>query len=618
MLRDFRWMPTTLRAPLLIRRVWNWARTNRFVCVLAWLLPFLRPDRRRLLGAALVTLLLTLTETVTPVMIGSFVDAVLDTAGGARSDPLRSEWWLIVLLIGAALVRGALVAHQQAQVGELGERVAMRIRVHLWAHLQHVPIDYVRRRGPGRLSLRFISDTRMLQRLIAQGIVQLAQDLLFVAAILLVLMTINWRMTLGVALVMPVYIVLFHRLNPSLRNASRAARRSRSRLASYLHDRLEGMAVIKAYVRQAVEDRRLRRLARRLARHGARRAAQSGLLQGVAASAVALSSVIVLALAAVEMSSGRITTGGLVLFYTMLGLIVPIFQRIAIANRVFQESYISLDRLQQTMNVSPERPTHDTRPMLRVSSGLVAVEDVTYRRADRGVVLRNVTLHARRGELVAITGPNGAGKSTLLELLLGLRAPASGSISIDGQSITEVALDSLRAVIGFVPQDAPLLDGSIVENILYGVRTGVPEEQIERAARLTGVDRLIAGLPDGWRTQVGPGGSNLSGGQRQLIALARALAGDPAILLLDEAGSALDAETEERLARTLRAIAQERTVIVSAHRPATLRLADRIYVLEHGCVVETGTHHELLALNGVYARLFRAYAAPETRRLMEV
>lgn len=617
MLRDIRQTLITLRAPDQIRRAGERARTNRFVCVLAWLLPFLRPDRLRLLGAAVVTLLLTLIETATPVIIGAFVDAMLDTAGDAHSAHLRNGWLLIALLVAAALARGVLVARQQAQVGELGERVAARIRTHLWAHLQHVPIDYVRRRGPGRLSLRFISDTRMLQRLIAQGIVQLAQDLLFLGAILLVLTTINWRMTLGVALVMPVYIVLFRRLNPSLRSASRAARRSRSRLASYLHDRLEGMAIIKAYVRQAVEDRRLRRLARRLARHGARRAAQSGLLQGVAAGAVALSSVIVLALAAVEMSSGRITAGGLVLFYTMMGLIMPIFQRIAVANRVFQESYISLDRLRHTLNVASERPVHDTRPLLRVSSGLITVEDVTCRRADRGVVLRRVTFHAGRGEMVAITGPNGAGKSTLLELLLGLREPASGRICIDGQSITDVALDSLRAAIGFVPQDAPLLDGSIVENILYGVRAGVPEEQIERAARLTGVDRLVAGLPDGWRTQVGPGGNNLSSGQRQLVALARALASDPPILLLDEAGSALDAETEERLARTLRNIAQERTVIVSAHRPATLRLADRIYVLERGCVVETGTHDDLLAAGGVYARLFHTSTATEDQQFVE-
>ncbi|NWG19881.1 MAG: ABC transporter ATP-binding protein [Chloroflexi bacterium] len=581
-------------------------RASRFVRVLLWLAPFLRPDRRRLLAVAATTLLLTITETTTPVIIGIFVDVMLDAAHDSRSAGMNGHWLLLVLLAVMALARGFLVARQQAQIGDLGEGVAARIRTRLWGHLQDVPLDYVHRCGPGRLSLRFISDTRMLQRLIAQGMVQLAQDMLLLGAILAALMIINWRMTLGVALVMPVYLVLFYRLNPSLRHASRAARRSRSRLAAYLHDRLEGMVVIKTYVRQMAEERRLKRLARRLARNGARRASQSGALQGLAAGVVALSSVIVLALATLEVSSGRITAGGLVLFYTMLGLIIPIFQRIALANRIFQESYISLERLQQTMNVASERPVRDTRPRLRVSDGEVMVEGVTCRRSERGTVLRNVTLHARRGELIAITGPNGAGKSTLLELILGLRQPSTGRICIDGQSIGEVALDSLRAAIGFVPQDAPLLDGAIAENILYGVRSGIPEEQIQRAAELTGVDQLVARLPNGWQTRVGPGGGNLSGGQRQMVALARALAADPPILLLDEAASALDAGAEEQLARTLRQIAQQRTVIVSAHRPATLHLADRIYVLERGRVVEVGSHTDLFATNGVYARLFRA------------
>ncbi len=599
-----------LRSPVFFRkvgeRVRERVRASRFVRVLLWLAPFLRPDRRRLLAVAVTTLLLTITETTTPVIIGIFVDVMLDAAHDSRSAGMNGHWLLLVLLAVMALARGFLVARQQAQIGDLGEGVAARIRTRLWGHLQDVPLDYVHRCGPGRLSLRFISDTRMLQRLIAQGMVQLAQDMLLLGAILAALMIINWRMTLGVALVMPVYMVLFYRLNPSLRHASRAARRSRSRLAAYLHDRLEGMVVIKTYVRQMAEERRLKRLARRLARNGARRASQSGALQGLAAGVVALSSVIVLALATLEVSSGRITAGGLVLFYTMLGLIIPIFQRIALANRIFQESYISLERLQQTMNVASERPVRDTRPRLRVSDGEVMVEGVTCRRSERGTVLRNVTLHARRGELIAITGPNGAGKSTLLELILGLRQPSTGRICIDGQSIGEVALDSLRAAIGFVPQDAPLLDGAIAENILYGVRSGIPEEQIQRAAELTGVDQLVARLPNGWQTRVGPGGGNLSGGQRQMVALARALAADPPILLLDEAASALDAGAEEQLARTLRQIAQQRTVIVSAHRPATLHLADRIYVLERGRVVEVGSHTDLFATNGVYARLFRA------------
>jgi ABC-type multidrug transport system fused ATPase/permease subunit len=191
-------------------------------------------------------------------------------------------------------------------------------------------------------------------------------------------MLLCWRRALGVALVLPVYAVLFQRLNPRLRKASRSTRRSRSRMAAYLSDRLAGLEVIKATVRQPLEGTRMARLAKRAARHGSRRATQGGLLQGLAAGTVALSGVIVLAVASYEIAAGRITGGTLVMFYTLLGLIVPIFQRIAIANRIFQEAYISLSRLRHTLNIKPERPVTDTRPALRVGAGTLEVRDLSY------------------------------------------------------------------------------------------------------------------------------------------------------------------------------------------------------------------------------------------------
>jgi len=253
--------------------------------------------------------------------------------------------------------------------------------------------------------------------------------------------------------------------------------------------------------------------------------------------------------------------------------------------------------------------------------------------------LEAVSLVAQRGELVALAGPNGSGKSTLLELLLQFRQPTQGRIEIDGQDLSEVSLSSLRSRIGLVTQDAPLFDGTIEENIAYGVPpstdqssrhtpcaeagrtdtasvgngepTGIvpptntdTQERVRCAARLVGVDRLVAGLEKGWNTRAGESGRLLSGGQRQRIALARALASDPPFLILDEATSAMDGETEQALAVTLRELARDKTILVAAHRIATLAVADRIYVLDAGRVVEQGTHAELLERGGVYARLF--------------
>ncbi len=589
----------TLLRSLITRQLPKHIIPKRVTDVVVWFWPFLRADRGRLIILASVTLLITAIESGAPLVVGWVLDQLITT-----STVPPTIWWMLTLLAGAAIGRGALIAAQQARIGELSERVAARIRATLWSRLQQAPLEYVRQRGAGRLSLRFISDTRMLQRLLAQGLVQGAQDIFFLALALIILGCLNWHMLIGVAPLLPIYLIAFLRINPVLRKASRSARRQRSRLAAYLHDRFDGIAMVKAYMQYSSEERRLQRLTRRLARYGSRRAVQSGRLQGIAVGAIGICSVLVLMLAATEIAAGRMSGGELVVFYTLLGLMTPIFQRIAVINRVMQESWISLERLQAILQTAPEQPQHDDRPALRVTAGQIVVDQVSCRRSGRGVVLRKVSLTANRGELVAITGPNGSGKSTLLELLLGLRYPDNGRILIDNQSAAEVSLASLRSAIGFVPQDIALFDGSIAENILYGVRHGIPEERLLSAAAITGLDQLIERLPQGWHTRVGRGGSALSGGQRQLIALARALAADPPILVLDEIGSALDAEAEEYIAQTLLRLAEERTIVVATHREATLRLAHRIYVLDQGRVVESGTHTELLNAQGWYARMF--------------
>jgi len=550
------------------------------VLTLVRLWPYVRTERRRLSFAALLTLALTVVEVAAPLLLGVFVDSILrGSSGSAVILPQWMQHGILALLTAGALSRGYLLARQRSLSGEIGERVAARLRNTLWEHLLRLPLDYVRRRGSGRILLRFTSDTRAVQRLVTQGLVQLTQDLLLGGAVLAALVWINWRMALAVALVLPIYALIFVRVNPELREASRATRRRRSRISAYLSERINGMAAVKSCVRQQTEATRLKSLSRNLAKRGAHLAAVGGRLQGLSAGAVAASGVIVLGLAAGEVAANRLTGGMLVAFYTLLGLLLPVFQRVVVANRYFQEAYISIDRLAKTLAEKPECPL-DARPALRVSDGAVSVENVSFGYEDGPLILRDVSLVARKGELVAIAGPNGAGKSTLLELLLGFRQPTMGRISIDGQDIARVSLNSLRSQIGLASQDASLFKGTISENIGYGADTDLPEAEIKRAAQLAGVEPLLATLPDGWEAQVGEGGRALSGGERQRIALARALAAEPPILVLDEATSALDAETEQALAEMLRALARDKTVIVAAHRLSTLCIADRIYVLD--------------------------------------
>jgi ATP-binding cassette subfamily B multidrug efflux pump len=563
--------------------------------------PYLKPEWRRLLLVAAMTLGLTVVEVSVPILVGIFVDSLLSELSGRQPTtmaPVLNNRTILVLLAVGALLRGYLLYQQRSLSGRIGQRVAARMRDAVWVHLQEVPLDYARRRGPGRLLVRFISDTKAVQRLVSQGMVQLIQDVLFVIGAIAVLTYLNLVVGLGTTLLLPLIALVFWRINPRVQQASRDTRNRRTRLSAHLNERLTGLAVVKIHGRQREEAKRVRKLNRNVASRGARLATAGGQLQGASAATVALVTALTLGLAAEEVAAGRLSAGYLVTSYALIGLLAPVVQRITIFNRTLQEAQISIERLAQTLAEDPESPQEEEFPEVDVSEGLVSVEGVSFSYPDGTLALDEVSLTAGRGELVALVGPNGAGKSTLLELLPRFRQPTNGRIMIDGQNIADVSLESLRSKIGFVTQDTPLFDGTIAENVTYGVRGNASEEQIQQAARLAGVDELVASLPDGWETKVREGRRMLSHGQRQRVVLARALAADPSIIVLDEVGSGLDIETQQTLSEQLRVLAQHKTVIVATHSMPAMLMADRVYRIDRGRIVEEDHDAMLTRLEG--------------------
>jgi ATP-binding cassette, subfamily B, bacterial MsbA len=580
-------------------------RILRFQLVetLSRLWPYLKPERRRLLLIAAATLGLTVVEVSVPILVGIFMNSLLSELSGRQSTtaPVMDNRMIIALLAVGALLRGYLLYQQRSLSGRIGQRVAARMRDAVWVHLQEVPLEYTRRRGPGRLLVRFISDTKAVQRLVSQGMVQLIQDVLFVIGAIAVLMYLNLLVGFGVTLLLPLTALVFWRINPRVQQASRDTRYRRTLLSAHLNERLTGLAVVKIHGRQREEAKRVGKLNRKVASRGARLAAAGGRLQGASAATVALVTTLTLGLAAEEVAAGRLTAGYLVTSYALIGLLAPVVQRITIVNRTLQEAQISVERLAQTLAEEPESPQEEELPEVEVSEGLVSIEGVSFSYPDGTLALENVSLTARRGELVALVGPNGAGKSTLLELLPRFRQPTNGRIVIDGQDIAGVSLESLRSKIGFVTQDTPLFDGTITENVTYGVRgdaSEASEEQIQQAARLAGVDELVASLPDGWETKVREGRRMLSRGQRQRVVLARALAADPSIIVLDEVGSVLDIESQRTLSEQLRVLAEHKTVILATHSMPAMLMADRVYRMEGGRIVEEDRDAVLTRLEG--------------------
>jgi ABC-type multidrug transport system fused ATPase/permease subunit len=568
-------------------------RILRFQLVetLSRLWPYLKPERRRLLLVAAATLGLTVVEVSVPILVGIFLDSLLSELGGRQpsTPPLLDNRMIIALLALGALLRGYLLYQQRSLSGQMGQRVAARMRDALWVHLQQLPLEFTRRRGPGRLLVRFISDTKAVQRLVSQGMVQLVQDILVVIGVITVLTYLNLFVGLGTTLLLPLIALVFWRINPKVQKASRDTRYRRTRLSAYMNERLTGLAAVKIHGRQREEAKRAGKLNRKVASRGGRLATAGAQLQGASAGTVALVTTLTLALAAEEVAAGRLSAGYLVTSYALIGLLAPITQRITIFNRTLQEAQISVERLAQTLAQEPESPQDEVLPEVEVSEGLVSVEGVSFSYPDGTLALEDVSLTARRGELVALVGPNGAGKSTLLELLPRFRQPTNGRIMIDGQDITDVSLQSLRSKIGFVTQDTPLFEATITENITYGARgdaSEASEEQIQQAARLAGVDELVASLPEGWETKVSEGRRMLSRGQRQRVLLARALVADPPIIVLDEVGSALDVEAQRTLSDQLRVLAQHKTVVLATHSMPAMLMAERVYKMEGGRIVE--------------------------------
>jgi ABC-type multidrug transport system fused ATPase/permease subunit len=558
-----------------------------------------------LIQAIGVALLLTVVEISIPLVTRVYVDLL---SGGRRAYERELPLWAptasIVLLLAAALLRGGLLARQRALAGRIGERAAGRLRSVLWSHLQRLPVDKTQGRGSGRLLVRFVSDIRSVQRLVTDVFIQGTQSLLCAIVVLVIMVLLNWRMALPALLLVPIFAGLFWLMNPKLRRQSRATRRRRTQLSAFLNQRILGIKVVKALGQERSEARTVRRMTRALARRGARLASTGATLQGAALAVTSCGIALTLAIVPGELAAGRATSGTLVSFIMLLGLLGPMLRRVAQVNRWMQEAHVSVGRLRGTLAQQPEavRSGSPARP-LRIRAGYVKVRRVGLVGEDGTTVLDSVSLDARRGELVAVVGPNGSGKSTLLDLLLRFKRPTSGRIVVDGRRIENVRLASLRSQIGWVPQEAVLFDGTLRANITYGARRRASPGRVARAIQRAGLEQVVKRLPGGLDGQVGSGGSTLSHGERQRVALARALIADPPILILDEIASGADAETDRALADLLRRLARRRTLIVATHQLPILRAADRVYVLEGGRVVEHGTHAWLLRRGSLYARL---------------
>jgi subfamily B ATP-binding cassette protein MsbA len=516
-----------------------------------------------------------------------------------RMDSLLLLTGLIVL---CGVMRGVLQVVQSAMVNRIGHRVVGEMQVALFGKLLRADLQQLRSGHSGGYVSSVLYDANLIREAATSGVVNYTREGLTVVFALCAMAYQDVYLTVIVLVAAPVAGWVMRRFSKRTRKAAQGAMNETGALSTAIMESLDGVKLVKIDNREAYEEARVAAVVGRRQKHVIKGANIRAAAAPVTETLTVFVMAAVIFYAGYRATQGQMTIGRLTAFLILLGMASQSLRQVANLQTVFAEGLTAAGRLFEALDV---KATIEDRPGARpltLSRGAVAFEGVGFGYAPGIPALSDVTLHAGRGETVALVGPSGSGKSTLLNLIPRFFEVSEGRVSIDGADVRDVTLASLRAQIALVTQEPFLFDESIRANIAYA-RPEAGDAEIEAAARAAHAHDFITDLPQGYLTQAGEAGARLSGGQRQRIAIARAFLKDAPILLLDEATSALDTESEAKVQAALEQLMAGRTTLLVAHRLSTVRRADRIYVLEAGRVVESGTHASLLVGGGLYARL---------------
>ncbi len=567
-------------------------------------LPFLKPYLSRMLFAGLLVMGVAAINLALLRLAGNLWDVITVQHDAGRMTEL------IGLFLGLVVLQGLCSMGHSYLTAWVSQHIVADFRRHLFAHLQTLSVSFFARRRTGELLSRLMNDVTVIQSVVTETPIDTAKQLVTFVGGIAFLLAMNWRLCLLILVLLPLLVLVAKFFGRRLKSLSTSIQDQTAALSTLIEEVISGIRIVKSFVQTKREEARFSLQVGQTLSLTLRRA-------GILAVFIPVISLLTFSAAAAvlwyggrQVIDGAVSPGELFAFVLFAGILIGPFSSAARVFAQIREAQGATERVFEILDTQSEVRDAPNAMVLSNVSGHIQVEHVSFAYDPRQPVLTDVSFEAKPGELVAIVGPTGAGKTTVMNLIHRFYDPTEGRITIDGQDLRLVTLESWYRQIALVPQETILFGGTILDNIRYGNRDA-DEEAVKEASRAAHAHEFIMSFPDGYQTIVGEKGITISGGQRQRIALARAILKNPRILLLDEATSALDSESERLVQEALEQLMKGRTTFVIAHRLTTIQRADRILVLNKGRLVETGTHNELMARQGLYHYLY-------TLRLTEV